>query len=98
MPLGLHKFLRVIVPGALLAVEGFLLYAFCFLAFPSSSDTWSLLSRDLGKTTSFVLLSLVLGAFYYYLGITEVIDNKTFRGMRSEEHTSELQSLRHLVC
>src|ERR1035437_4893149 len=82
MPLGLHKFLRVIVPGAFLAGEGFLLYAFCFLDFPSSSDTWSLLSRDWGKTTGFVLLAVLLGAVYHFLGITEVIDNKTFRGMQ----------------
>ena len=82
MPLGLHKFLRVIVPGAFLAAEGFLLYVFCFLDFPTSSDTWSLLSKDLGKTTGFVLPALLVGAVYHYLGITEWIDNKTFRGMQ----------------
>lgn len=82
MKLGLHKFLRVMVPGAFLAVEGFFLYVFCFLDFPSTSDTWSLLSRDLGKTTGFALLSLLLGAIYHYLGVTELIDDKSFHGMQ----------------
>jgi hypothetical protein len=82
MPLGLHKFLRVIVPGAFLAVEGFLLYVFCFFDFPSEQDTWNLLSKDLGKTTVFALLALAVGAAYHYLGITEAVDNEALGGMQ----------------
>jgi hypothetical protein len=82
MPLGLHKFLRVLIPGIFLSAEGFLLYIFCFSDFPSSFAAWSLLSKDLGKTTGFALLAFGLGAAYHYFGITEAVDNETLRGMR----------------
>jgi hypothetical protein len=70
MSLGLHNFLRVIIPGIILLAEGFLLYAFSLLDFPSNADTWAVLSKDWGKTTGFALIAFALGGLYRYLEIT----------------------------
>src|SRR5947199_7964533 len=55
--------------------------------FRSPMDTFSFLARDLPKLAAFRLP--LLAQLLRVIGL---------RTGRSEEHTSELQSLRHLVC
>jgi hypothetical protein len=81
MPRGLHTFLRILVPGAIVLVETLLLYVFTFRPSPGDSDVWAFMSAEWGKTTGFAVLAIVLGWAYYAFEVTHRIDAITFNGM-----------------
>src|ERR1035438_63124 len=55
-------------------------------------------SQTAGKFFPNLLLAILYGIAGLYLLAVPGIGLVTLTAMRSEEHTSELQSLRHLVC
>lgn len=83
MPHGLHTFLRILIPGGIILLESFLLYAFTFRSFPGDSDVWTFLSQEWGQTTGFAIASMILGWAYYSFEVTHIVDGKTFNGMAS---------------
>ncbi len=83
MPLGLHNKLRVLVPGVIILLEGFLYIQFFFNDAPSSAQSWDFLTRDFSKATLPILLAFLLGGIYRFSGLTHWIDDHTFKGMHS---------------
>src|ERR1700681_2040342 len=82
MPLGLHNKLRVLVPGLIILLEGFLFLQFFFNEAPSSAQSWTFLTTDFSKATLLVLLALLLGGLYRFSGFTHWVDDHTLKGMQ----------------
>lgn len=82
MPLGLHNKLRVLLPGIIILLEGFLFLQFFFNDSPSSAQSWAFLTTDFSKATLLILLAFLLGWLYRFSGITHWIDDNTLKGMR----------------
>src|SRR5947199_9650227 len=86
----------------------YLFLCYFFFDHPATTEIYTLSLHDalpifqyLVTTVVFFLagglLALLVRAELAKPGI-QYFDTQTYNGLRSEEHTSELQSLRHLVC
>src|SRR5262245_64092932 len=61
------------------------------------SHSW-VTATSLSPHSSAKTISVALGSKEQILRLADIVDGPPARRGRSEEHTSELQSLRHLVC
>src|ERR1039458_238342 len=96
--------------GAVFALAGAISYSELGINFPSSGGEYVYLTRAYGPEWGFMtgwvsffagfsapIAAAALG-FSGYLGHLFPVLRADHASLRSEEHTSELQSLRHLVC
>src|SRR3712207_8943208 len=71
--------------------------------FPYTTLFRSIRSDDMEKYGNLILIVLVWGAIFYFLVMRpnkkrQKEQKQLFDSLRSEEHTSELQSRQYLVC
>lgn len=76
------QWLRVLVPGILLMVLVALLILIFYKPLNSFSDVFSIVALEFTKMTLPVLLCVALGGIYYYLHISDLVDESCFGHMR----------------
>src|ERR1039458_10466477 len=100
--LALAGYVAWLIPGVLVLLYVSALFAVVIQPLVQFVANWRIGKfRPFRSTAIFVLLVLVLGglfAFFFFALPPVARDLEEFGKERSEEHTSELQSLRHLVC
>src|SRR5690625_7044678 len=104
-PLLANSFLIWLGAAAQIGIFGALAAAVLFGFSPAEASAIGIIGGADGPTAIFVALNLapdLLGAIalsaYSYMALVPIIQPPIMRLLRSEEHTSELQSRGHLVC